>query len=85
MQDRIKIDGKTGVLDDKVVVSRTADTITVEAKVPFSKRSLKYLTKKYLKKQQLRDFVHVIAPNKTSYQLKYFNIGGDGEEEAEEN
>ena len=38
--------------------------------MPFSKRYLKYLTKKYLKKQNLRDFLHVIAPSKTSYELR---------------
>ena len=30
----------------------------------------RYLTKKYLKKQNLRDFLHVIAPSKTSYELR---------------
>ena len=42
---------------------------------------LKYLTKKYLKKQQLRDFLHVIAPSKKVYELRYFNINGDQEED----
>jgi hypothetical protein len=31
--------------------------ITVTSSVPFSKRYLKYLTKKYLKKNQLRDWI----------------------------
>ena len=48
--------------------------ITVTAKAPFSKRYLKYLTKKYLKKQQLRDYLHVIASNKNTYELRYFSI-----------
>ena len=49
-----------------------------------SSRYLKYLTKKYLKKQQLRDYLHVVAPNglKNNYELRYFNMnaGGDDEE-----
>jgi len=53
----------------------------VHAEAPFSKRYLKYLTKKYLKKQLLRDYLHVIAPTKDSYQLRYFNIQGDEEDE----
>jgi large subunit ribosomal protein L22e len=44
---------------------------------------LKYLTKKYLKKNNIRDYLHVIASTRTSYQLKYFNIQGDDAEEAE--
>ena len=41
-----------------------------------------YLTKKYLKQQQLRDYLHVIATNASTYELRYFNISNqeDGED-----
>jgi len=47
---------------------------------------LKYLTKKFLKKQQLRDWLRVVASTKNSYELRYFNIqeNEDDEEEEEE-
>merc|ERR1712232_238675 len=57
--------GKTGNLGDKVTVSRDKSKVHVTAEAPFSKRYLKYLSKKYLKKQQLRDFLRVVAPSKT--------------------
>ena len=38
---------------------------------------LQYLTKKFLKKSQLRDFIRVVADSKTSYDLRYFNIRND--------
>merc|ERR1711933_572348 len=79
--NRIKVEGKTGNLGEKVVVSRDKAKIHVSAEAPFSKRYLKYLSKKYLKAQQLRDFLRVVAPNKTSYELRYFNINEDNEEE----
>jgi large subunit ribosomal protein L22e len=47
-------------------------------------RYLKYLTKKYLKKHNVRDWLRVIASNKDRnvYELRYFNIAeNDGEEE----
>lgn len=47
-------------------------------------RYLKYLTKKYLKKHNVRDWLRVIASNKDRnvYELQYFNIAeGEGEEE----
>jgi len=46
-------------------------------------RYLKYLTKKYLKKHNVRDWLRVIAANKDRnlYELRYFNIA---ENEAEE-
>merc|ERR1712147_293269 len=80
-KERIKVAGKTGNLGEKVTVSREKSKIHVNAEAPFSKRYLKYLSKKYLKKQQLRDFLHVIAPNKSSYELRYFNINEDNDDE----
>ena len=44
-------------------------------------RYLKYLTKKYLKKQQLRDYLHVVATLKSTYELRYFSINAEGEDE----
>merc|ERR1712151_1339904 len=81
LQNRIKVEGKTGNLGEKVTVSREKAKIHVSADAPFSKRYLKYLSKKYLKAQQLRDFLRVVAPNKTSYELRYFNINEDNDEE----
>lgn len=46
----------------------------VQTDGPFSKRYLKYLAKKFLKKMQMRDFLRVVSTNKTTYELKYFNI-----------
>jgi large subunit ribosomal protein L22e len=47
------------------------------------KRYLKYLTKKFLKKNKLRDWLRVIANSKESYELRYFNIDQDEEAEGE--
>merc|ERR1712196_194717 len=80
-KERIEVAGKTGNLGDKVTISREKSKIHVSAEAPFSKRYLKYLSKKYLKKQQLRDFLRVVAPSKSSYELRYFNINEDNEEE----
>merc|ERR1712004_829073 len=79
--NRIKVDGKTGNLGDKVTITRDKAKIHVNAEAPFSKRYLKYLSKKYLKAQQLRDFLRVVAPSKTSYELRYFNINEDNDED----
>lgn len=89
LHDRIKINGKTGVLAaNGVAISRDKTKLTVAspADLGFSKRQLKYLSKRYLKKQQLRDYLRVVAASKNSYELRYFSIsGGDAEEdEADE-
>lgn len=81
------MNGKTGQLGTAVEITRDASgqrVVVVGNSVNFPKRYLKYLTKKFLKKNQLRDWLHVIASDKQTYELRYFNIGQD-EDEAEEN
>ena len=67
LHDRVKVQGKAGVLGDTVTIVRDNKKIHLTANAPFSKRYLKYLTKKYLKKQQLRDYLRVVASNKNTY------------------
>lgn len=82
LQERIKVNGKAGNLGGGVVtIERSKSKITVTSEVPFSKRYLKYLTKKYLKKNNLRDWLRVVANSKESYELRYFQINQDEEEE----
>lgn len=54
LQQKIKINGKTGKLGESVRVSSDDKKITVKTDIVFSKRYLKYLTKKYLKRHSLR-------------------------------
>ena len=82
LADKIKVNGKTGVLGDAVKVSHDKAKVTVTSEVPMSKRYVKYLTKKFLKKHNVRDWLKVIASNKdrSVYELRYFNIAADAEE-----
>ncbi len=40
-----------------------------------------YLTKKFLKKHSLRDYIRVVADSKSSYDLRYFSIQNDEADE----
>ncbi|MCI4387373.1 hypothetical protein PGIGA_G00073270 [Pangasianodon gigas] len=85
LQERIKVNGKAGNLGGGVItIERSKSKITVSSEVPFSKRYLKYLTKKYLKKNNLRDWLRVVANTKESYELRYFQINQDEEDEEDE-
>ncbi|PCH33518.1 ribosomal protein L22e [Wolfiporia cocos MD-104 SS10] len=84
LHDRIKVEGKTGQLGDNVKITRDGNKLTVTSNIPFSKRYLKYLTKKFLKKNTLRDWIRVVASSKDSYALKFYNIQNAGDEEDEE-
>ena len=83
LTQKIKVGGKTGNLGSAVTISKDKNSVVVEAKIDFSKRYLKYLTKKYLKKQQMREYLRVVANNKNTYQLRYLQVDNEGEGDAE--
>merc|ERR1712183_1022823 len=80
---RIKVDGKLNNLGSQVTVAKDKDALIVEAKMAFSKRYLKYLTKKYLKQQDLRAYLRVIATNKNQYELKFLHVNNDAAEDEQ--
>lgn len=51
----------------------------VLARDPFQKRYLKYLTKRFLKKNALRDWIRVISNGKHGYRLVYYKIEQEDE------
>jgi large subunit ribosomal protein L22e len=87
LKERIKIQGKTGNLGNAVTLERgdKPSKIVVNANVAFSKRYLKYLTKKYLKKNLLRDTLRVISTSRDGYELRYFQIGNEADDDEEDN
>ena len=81
--ERIKVNGKTSNMGTNVVLERNKNKVNLTSDIPFSKRYLKYLTKKYLKKNNLRDWLRVVANSKDSYELRYFQINNEDEEEED--
>ena len=82
LKNNIKNEGKKNNLGEKVAVNTEGYNVAITVKGDFSKSYLKYLSKKYLKKQDMRDYLRVIASGKNTYQLKYFNVNaGDDEDE----
>ncbi|KAI9748079.1 MAG: 60S ribosomal protein L22, partial [Candelina submexicana] len=85
LHDRIKVDNRTGNLGDTVQIAQQGDgKIEVIAHTQFSGRYLKYLTKKFLKKQQLRDWLRVVSTSKGVYELRFFNVVNDDADEDDE-
>ena len=76
------MDKKTNNLKDVVKVElEGGNKVTITSTSAYPKRYFKYLAKKYLKKNQLREYLRVIANSKTGYELRYFQMAG--EEDAE--
>merc|ERR1711981_1367290 len=69
LKEHIKVEGKIGNLGSNVVVENTKNKLSVSSEIPLSKR--------YLKKNTLREWLRVVAEDKPSYTLKYFNINQD--------
>ena len=75
MQQNTKLNGQKGKLGEKVKVSMDeTHNLTIVTTMQYRKKYFKYLTKKFLKKKNLRDWLRILAPNKGAYQLRYFNI-----------
>ncbi|KAG5866858.1 hypothetical protein JTB14_008765 [Gonioctena quinquepunctata] len=92
LKERIKINGKTQNFaagkggQHAVTLAREKGTkVVLNSEIPFSKRYLKYLTKKYLKKNNLRDWLRVVASGKDSYELRYFQINSQEDDDEEDN
>merc|ERR1719352_1103571 len=84
LQERIKIGGKTSNFGKDFTMERQKTKIAFTSDIPFSKRYLKYLTKKYLKNNNLRDWLRVVASAKDAYELRYFQINNEESEDEDE-
>jgi len=84
LHERIKVGGKTNNFGKELVMERVKTKIVLTSDIPFSKRYLKYLTKKYLKKNNLRDWLRVVASAKDAYELRYFQINNEESEDEDE-
>merc|ERR1711963_333509 len=71
LQERIKVDGKTGNFGNNVSLERQKTKIVLTSEIAFSK--------KYLKKNNLRDWLRVVATTKEAFELRYFQINQDEE------
>ncbi|ETN66613.1 60S ribosomal protein L22 [Anopheles darlingi] len=83
LKERFKVNGKTGNLGNNVTFERQKMKVYVNSDVHFSKRYLKYLTRKYLKKNSLRDWIRVVSNDKDLYELRYFRISSNDDDEEE--
>merc|ERR1712083_865136 len=78
LHERIKIGGKTNNFGKELVMERVKTEICLTSDIPFSKRYLKYL-----KKNNLRDWLRVVASAKDAYELRYFQINNEESEDED--
>ncbi|GEQ72123.1 hypothetical protein JCM33374_g5809 [Metschnikowia sp. JCM 33374] len=81
--EHIKVDGIIGNLGESISVTEEGNSVVVVSTAKFSGKYLKYLTKRYLKKNQLRDWIRFVAVKRNQYQLQFYSIAEDDEEDEE--
>ncbi|KAI3393468.1 hypothetical protein diail_4232 [Diaporthe ilicicola] len=85
LNEKIKVEGRVGNLGETIQISQVGDgKIEIIAHNELSGRYLKYLTKKFLKKMQLRDWLRVVSTSKGVYELKFFNVVNDEADDDDE-
>ena len=85
LHDKIKVENRTGNLGDTILISQKGDgKIEIVAHTEFSGRYLKYLSKKFLKKHEMRDWLRVVATGKGVYELRFYNMAADDAEEDDD-
>ncbi|KAH8252319.1 hypothetical protein KR038_005804, partial [Drosophila bunnanda] len=78
MKTHIKVNQRINNLGDAVNFERPKQTtLAINSSVHFSKRYFKYLTKRYLKKNSLRDWVRMVSTSKDTFTMRYFKIQDD--------
>lgn len=81
--DHIKVDGRVGNLGEDIKVEEEGSKIVIISTAKFSGKYLKYLSKRYLKKNQIRDWIRFISVKKNTYQLTFYSVAADEEEDEE--
>lgn len=82
--DHIKVENVVGNLGNAITVEEDGSVVTIVSTTKFSGKYLKYLTKKYLKKNQLRDWIRFVSTKTNSYRLAFYQVTPEEEEEDEE-
>merc|ERR1719312_1783911 len=77
MQENFKVDKvRNNLVHVDITMDKEKQRLKVSSKVQIKKKYLKFLTKKYLNKQNLRDYVRIIVPKGNAkcnaYALKYY-------------
>lgn len=85
MKSHIKVNQRINNLADLVNFERSKhSSLTINSSVHFSKRYFKYLTKRYLKKNSLRDWVRVVSTDKETFTMRYFKIQGQDDDDDDD-
>ena len=85
MIEHIKVEDRLGNLGNNITIEEDEEKVIILASNgTFSGKYLKYLTKRYLKKNQIRDWIRFVSVKQNSYKLQFYSINADEEEEEDD-
>lgn len=84
MAEHIKVDNIVGNLGEDISISEEGNKVIIVSNTKFSGKYFKYLTKRYLKKNQIRDWIRFVSVKQNQYQLQFYSVADDEEEDDEE-
>lgn len=73
-----------GNLGEDITVTAEGNNVVVVSNTKFSGKYLKYLSKKYLKKNQIRDWIRFVSVKQNQYSLQFYSVADDEEDDEEE-
>ncbi|KAF7697532.1 60S ribosomal protein L22 [Cucumispora dikerogammari] len=79
LENKFKVEGKTGNLGGKIELKINGNNLQLISTFKFRKSYLKYLSKKFLFKKNLTDWVHLVSDYKTGYDFTYYKVAKEGE------
>ncbi|GMM34803.1 ribosomal 60S subunit protein L22A [Saccharomycopsis crataegensis] len=83
--EHIKVEDRLGNLGNNITIEEDEEKVIILASNgTFSGKYLKYLTKRYLKKNQIRDWIRFVSVKQNSYKLQFYSINADEEEEEDD-
>ncbi|ODQ82205.1 hypothetical protein BABINDRAFT_173141 [Babjeviella inositovora NRRL Y-12698] len=82
--DHVKVGGIVGNLGSDIEITEENNKVTVVSNTQFSGKYLKYLSKRYLKKNQIRDWIRFVSVKQNQYKLNFYNVAEEEEEEETE-
>jgi len=80
LKTKLKLN-KVSLCDKFATVESAGKKVVVASSVKFGKRYLKYLTNKYLKAQDIKTYLRVLATDKLGYKVRFLNLEEGGKEE----
>lgn len=72
MQKNMKVSGLRNNMKDKITIEAQDKKLVVKANIKYTKRAIRYYTRKFLKKVDLRDRFRLLSSSKNEYEFRAY-------------